>query len=173
MAGTDRIIAELQDELKVLEPQLEEVRTTLATLESEVRRIQRAVKVLKGEPLGNPQGRRGPRGSYDKTGSNAAYTEESTGKRRTIGEGKVNAIQAIIMQMVQEESDEFRQVDVRARAKDLTSSSTALAFEVLRQRGVIRFARQEGLNKWYRLTRAVANKNGNGDDEEMTDAAGS
>lgn len=161
----DRIIAELEVEIEAIRPTLEERRAEVAALEQEIRRMERALKVLKGEPLGNPQGSAGTRGPY-KTRTNVPKVDKS-GKRRNVSEEKVQQTQAIIMRLATE-TDEFRQVDVRSLTPTLNSSTAALAFEVLRQRGVIRLARQEGLNKWYRLTRAIANKNGN--DEEMSDA---
>jgi hypothetical protein len=50
--------------------------------------------------------------------------------------------------------DEFRQVDIRTMSGAPTDSSSkmATAFERLRQDNVIRFARKDGNNKFYRLT---------------------
>ena len=56
------------------------------------------------------------------------------------------------------ETDEFRQIDVRKRLVGVTSSTSAIAFEHLRQRGVIRLARQAGVNNYYRLTREALNE---------------
>ena len=60
-----------------------------------------------------------------------------------------------------EDHEEFRQVDIRTLPGiDPTvakSSMMALAFEALRQEGVIRFARQDGNNKFFRLTRQAMN----------------
>jgi hypothetical protein len=59
--------------------------------------------------------------------------------------------------------EEFRQVDIRSAHGTLPSGGTlssgmsALAFEELRQRNVLRVARVEGNSKFYRLTREALN----------------
>ena len=166
--ATDRILKELQEELERLQPRLAHKRGELADLELEVRRVERAVKVLKGEPLGNPSK---PPVTGDEVGRPAGGVRNKRGTKG-ISEEKVQLVQNLIMQIAQD-LDEFRQVDVRSHTDKLNSSSTAVAFEILRQRGIIRFARQQGLNKWYRLTRAIANEatNGNGNDVNVENAA--
>ena len=53
-------------------------------------------------------------------------------------------------------NDEFRQVDVRAESGDDSSGRMAQAFEVLRQEGLIGFARKDGLSECFGSTTACA-----------------
>jgi hypothetical protein len=59
-----------------------------------------------------------------------------------------------------EDHEEFRQVDIRATLTGALahSSKMAVAFEQLRQANVIRLARQEGIQKFFRLTRETLNE---------------
>jgi hypothetical protein len=56
--------------------------------------------------------------------------------------------------------DEFRQVDIRAVVGEKPGGSVTYAFELLRQEGTIRLARQQGTSKWFRLTREAAREAG-------------
>jgi hypothetical protein len=51
--------------------------------------------------------------------------------------------------------EEFRQIDVRSAMGGSAgkSSTMSLAFERMRQENIIRFARQEGIQKYFRLWR--------------------
>jgi hypothetical protein len=53
------------------------------------------------------------------------------------------------------DKEEFRQIDVRTALGGAAgkSSTMSLAFERMRQENIIRFARQEGIQKYFRLTR--------------------
>lgn len=84
---------------------------------------------------------------------------EGTRRKRGISEEKLRAIATAIYRYA-EDHEEFRQVDIRGLC-DMNSATAALAFEALRQRNMIRLARVEGVNKWFRLTREVVT-NGNG-----------
>jgi hypothetical protein len=67
------------------------------------------------------------------------------------------ALREIILRYA-EDHDEFAQVDIRTLPDSPVTHSGGIAhaFEALRQEGFIRFARQDGLRKVYRLTRSAA-----------------
>lgn len=64
----------------------------------------------------------------------------------------INAIEKF---METQDTDEFRQVDVRGflSGPDSNSSVVAQAFAQLQNGGYIRLARRQGISKYYRLTR--------------------
>jgi DNA-binding transcriptional ArsR family regulator len=116
----------------------DELQAQLEEITPELRRYQRALALIKGE---SPQaGRPSTKG-----------TKTHYGKTTGVSEERVEQVMGAIRKLA-ETNDEFRQVDVRG-VVDVTSGVSAMAFEALRQRGIIRLARQEGNNKFYRLTR--------------------
>jgi hypothetical protein len=119
----------------------DKLKARLAEIEPEIKSAEKALAALRGEPLGHPQGKR----AYNKTKSSES---KSTG----VSDERLALVTDAITSYTAAGHDEFRQVDIRG-VVDVTSGVTALAFEALRQRGAIRLARQDGNNKWYRLTR--------------------
>lgn len=120
----------------------DKLKARLAEIEPEIKQAEKALAALRGEPLGHPQNKRGPyktKSSRDTTGTG-------------VSEERLTMVADGITSYTAAGHDEFRQVDIRG-VVDVTSGVTALAFEALRQRGTIRLARQDGNNKWYRLTR--------------------
>lgn len=83
---------------------------------------------------------------------------ESRTKPSKLSEERIGEIEALVREYATDH-EEFRQVDLRAAYSQLpsggtmTSGMSALAFEELRQRNVLRVARIEGNSKFYRLTR--------------------
>lgn len=135
------IIAAMEAQRAALAVRETELMAELAKITPEVRRYEKAIKAIKGEPLGNPQGRTktpGPKPAKKGKGISPAGIER--------------AREAI--RVVAADNDEFTQVQVRAITGE-KSSSTSLAFEALRQEGFIRFARQQGLHKYFRLTHSA------------------
>jgi hypothetical protein len=135
----DPIIEGLRSRIEVKETDVRRLKASLTKLEMDLKQDQKALAILRGEKLG-AGGR--PPASANKP---ARVREKPSG----VSEERLELVRGAITQL---DTDEFRQVDVRG-IMDITSSATAMAFETLRQRGVIRFARQDGNNKWYRLTR--------------------
>jgi len=105
-----------------------------------VKRYERAIRVLTGE---TPK----PSKPASKPATKTKLSQE-----------RVEAIKTAVLEYAQE-NDEFRQVDIRGVVDESLAKSTvmALAFEILRQDGVIRLARREGNNKWFRLTSEMLN----------------
>jgi hypothetical protein len=127
-------IERLQDRRAVLAEQL-------AAIEGEIRRRERAFNVLADEAP--------TRGRPKRAKSQPAKDPREGGTR--LSADRLQAIEDIVHELAAQK-EEFRQRDVRERI-DATSSVMSGAFEVLRQRGVIRLARVDGNNKWFRLTR--------------------
>ena len=136
MAALERMVA-------VHAVERDRLKARLAEIEPEIRQAEKALAALRGEPLGNPQGKRGR-----PPGSGRVPADE---RAISIGDDRVDMI-AEAIRAYAEDHEEFRQVDIRG-VIDVTSGTSAQAFEVLRRRNVIRLARQDGNNKWYRLTR--------------------
>jgi hypothetical protein len=135
----------LRAEVEQRRNRVDELTTELDVVKPELRRYERVLAQLTGEPSAAPTKKRGrPRG-----------TKEGKG----IGDDRLDAIRTAIFHYARDH-DEFAQVDIRAFAGDAVtgggSGIMTLAFERLRQEGTIRFARQEGNRKMFRLTREAA-----------------
>jgi hypothetical protein len=115
---------------------------------TELRTYEKALAALTGEPkkAGRP-----------KQGQSGERTKPSKLSEERIGE-----IETLVREYAADH-EEFRQVDLRAAYSQLpsggtmTSGMSALAFEELRQRNVLRVSRIEGNSKFYRLTREALN----------------
>jgi len=106
----------------------------------EIRRYERALAPLLNEDK--------PR--KDRPASAPKRTKGIKVGTGSIGEERVKEIEDAILDYASDH-DEFRQVDVRGRI-GYSSSVMSQGFEALRQTGVIRFARREGSQKFFRLT---------------------
>jgi hypothetical protein len=142
------VITLLQSQVNARQVRIDELEVELRALTTEQRRYSKALAYLTGEtPVAKP-GPKGPRA--DKP------VATKTGGVKGLGAEKFAALRAAVMDYASDH-EEFRQIDIRnipGLEPSLTKSSmTATGFEALRQEGVIRLARQEGINKWYRLTR--------------------
>jgi hypothetical protein len=128
--------------LAALDGELVEARAAL-------KRYEDTRKRLVGEPL---RVNRGP-GRPKKTTTSAPT---GTYKGSRVSPEKLEQVKASILRFA-EDHDEFAQVDIRSLpdAPLTHSGGIAHAFEQLRQEGFIRFARQDGLKKLYRLTRSA------------------
>jgi hypothetical protein len=139
LVGDDAIIAAIEQKRVGLYARAEELKAELAKITPELRRYEKAIMAIRGEPLGNPQGKRpGPKPKTAAAGVAKKVSEETI-------ERTWEAIQQLAV-----DGDEFTQVQARAVTGD-KSSTSSLAFEALRQDGRIRFARQQGLHKYFRL----------------------
>jgi hypothetical protein len=95
-------------------------------------------------------------------GTGKAGRPKAQGQSRPVpsklSDERLSEIEAVVREYA-EDHEEFRQVDVRSAygklpgGGTLTSGMSAMAFEELRQRNVLRVARVEGNSKFYRLTR--------------------
>lgn len=140
-AGTDSELLTLLDkEIAARKARVDELRAELAGIEPELKRYERVRAMLTGA---QPEKRTG-----------RPKSASQTAKTSRMGDARVAVIRDAVLRYAKDH-EEFRQVDIRAITGE-GSSPMALAFERMRQEGVIRFARQEGNNKWFRLTREAA-----------------
>ena len=130
------------------------LKAEIAERERELARYKRALALLEG----NGEAPRSVAGQIEQprrgrpTGSKSRKTPSRVGPERM----------AIIEEAIRNyaaDHEEFRQVDIRMNSQIDKSSVMALAFETLRQQGVIRFARREGSAKFYRLTESARREN--------------
>jgi hypothetical protein len=146
----DQEVARIQAQLDGQEGRAQALRAELRELDELTKRYEKAIRDLKGEsgkPGRKPKVERAPgdprvRPVQSKVGPEAMAKIES-------------AIRAYA-----EDREEFRQVDIRGTLTGALahSSKMATAFEQLRQANVIRLARQEGNQKFFRLTRETLNE---------------
>lgn len=135
----DPIITSLQRLIDERKNKVTELRQQLADLEPELRRYEKALALILDEAP--PPGRGRP------AGAGKPVRPKPSG----LSAERIKLVEDAVRQYAANH-DEFRQVDIRT-VIDVSSGVTALAFEELRQRGVIRLARAEGNNKFFRLTR--------------------
>jgi hypothetical protein len=146
ITGDEAIIAAIEQKRVALHVRAEELKAELATITPELKRYEKAIAAIRGEPLGNPQkakaGPGRPKGSRPIRG-------------QRVSEAALERTWAAILQLT-EDADEFTQTQVRAITAD-TSGVSSLAFEAMRQEGDgrIRFARQAGQHKYYRLSQSA------------------
>lgn len=131
--GTAQIIADLRVLIAERHRELAEVDRERERLLTEIRQYERALIPLTGEP------RKTQRGS-------------TTRIRPNLGDERYKTICDAVLAYAADH-EEFRQVDVRGTlAGQLARSGTvATAFERMRQDNLIRFARRDGISKYYRL----------------------
>lgn len=144
LTEAEPIIAQLRDLVEVRQAALAEHDEKRAQIVNELRTYEKALQALYGEP----------RKTRPKGQSRAIPSK--------LSDERVNEIETIIREYAVDH-EEFRQVDLRSAHGELpsggtlTSGMSATAFEILRQRNVIRVARQDGNSKFYRLTREALN----------------
>jgi hypothetical protein len=139
----------LRQEIAQRRVRVDELQAELDALKPELRRYERVLAQLSDDPA-EQAAKPGPKGKAKGTQSKAGVAEG-----KGIGDERVAGIRDAIL-VYAEDHDEFRQVDIRTATGESNSGIMTLAFERLRQDGVIRFARQDGNNKWFRLTRQAA-----------------
>jgi ribosomal protein S25 len=153
LTGDESIIATIQVQVDQLEARRAELQAQLDEITPQLRRYEKAVTALRGEPLTKARPRVDP-----ETGEVLRQKPGPKPKGRTT-KGISDEIVAQVEQVFRElaiERDDVAQVDVRAKL-GIGSGAAALAFAELRNRGVIRLAGQTGLRKNFRLTRAALN----------------
>ena len=119
-----RIVAALEREIALCRARCGELQAELANTKEKLERYEQALMILTDNaPPADRQ---------------RVYTSQ---------------IEQVIVAYVLEHG-EFRQVDIRAAfGNELAPSSALKAFDRLEKSNVIRFARQDGSSKFYRLTR--------------------
>jgi hypothetical protein len=133
----DAVVEVLRQRIAQRQARVDELHAELAEINPELKRYEKALALLTGE--GSTPG------------------PKKGGKKREaasrVGEERLAPIRAAVLEYARDH-EEFRQVDIRTHMEGrVTSAVMAPAFEQLRQEGMIRLARQDGLSKWFRLTR--------------------
>jgi hypothetical protein len=153
-SNLDDVIAGLRSVVETHAAKRAALKAELDKAELEYKRASRALRLLTGEsaPMGRPK---------------KPASIDQPRKKRSVPAGfspeRVEKIRQAILEYARDH-EEFRQVDIRTMPgidPSVTKSSyMALGFEALRQQGMIRLARAEGINKWFRLTREAMNGDG-------------
>jgi hypothetical protein len=139
------IITQLRTLVETRQTALAEHDRLRAQIVNELRTYEKALQALQGEPR--------------KAGRPKSPSRSAPAK---LSEERISEIEAVVREYAIDH-EEFRQVDLRSAygklpsGGTLTSGISAIAFEELRQRNVIRVARQDGNSKFYRLTREALN----------------
>jgi hypothetical protein len=133
-------VDELHARRDALVAQREELTSQIDEVTHEAKRYEKAMAVINGEPL---------RKRSEPIGEPTQGAKRKGGTR--ISDERLAVIEGVIRRLAAE-SDDFTQVAVRTQTGD-GSGPMAIAFEILRQRNVIRFVRRDGNTKVFRLTR--------------------
>lgn len=142
----DEVVTALRKQIAARKVRVDELYAQLATLEPGLKRCERALALLTDQPA--PMGR--PPKYRQEGDAPTPQRRKSAGVSPEVLEKVAQAIREVA-----QDHDEFRQLDIRTTATDPQlhrSGTIALAFEHLRQSGMIRLARRSGNNKFYRLT---------------------
>lgn len=152
-----KMVASLRKRVEALAAQRDELQAQMDEITPHLRRYEKAILALEGQPInqhrqrsddGEPPSLTGP-----KRGRPAGIRPK--GKSGSISDERLVPIEQAVRDLAREQ-DDISQVAVRTRTGD-NSGTMAIAFEVLRQRNVIRLVRQEGNVKVFRLTREALN----------------
>lgn len=149
LADLDGAIREKRDAVIALESERAKLDERLAVARAAAKRYEDTRKRLLGEPLTAAGRKRGPRPSGERVRSTPSKTSPE----------KMAQLREVILSYAADH-EEFAQVDIRTLPDSPVTHSGGIAhaFEALRQEGFIRFARQDGLKKIYRLTRKTASE---------------
>lgn len=141
------IVQQLRSLIGERELRLAELDREREQIQAELKTYEQAIKPLTGE-------------ARKKRKLPPARARRDTGGGTRVGDTRIAELKEFVRSYA-EEHEEFRQVDIRAGmgqwsdGAKITSSSTATAFEALRQEphNFLRIGRIEGNSKYYRLTR--------------------
>ena len=151
--GDDELISSIEAQASALRARRDQLRTELGEIEPHLARYEKSIKALRGEPLTGIKGQGKPRAGRPSAGGE---DDRVRPKASRLSPERLESIRDAVLAYA-EDHEEFRQVDIRGtlEGKEANSSVMALAFETLRQENTIRFARQEGNAKWFRMTNAA------------------
>jgi hypothetical protein len=132
----------LRDAIATHSARVDQLAEELAASKRELTNYQKALALLDGSPRPGKPGRK-------PAGSSTAGTK--------IGPERLSEVEQAVRGYVTEHGDvEFRQIDIREYMNNAISSGiSSMAFKQLREREVIRAARKDGINTYFRLTRTA------------------
>jgi hypothetical protein len=156
----DVLIRQLESYVRAKEMELHLLAERSDAIRTEMKRYAAALRALTGEPKSpGPKSARvgsGVKFASTRLESGEIVRTRSGGTRNTskIGPEMYDAIKGKTLEIASH-MEEFRQIDVRSAMGGSAgkSSTMSLAFERMRQENIIRFARQDGIQKYFRLTR--------------------
>ena len=158
------MLAGLRKRVDALQAQRDELQAPDRLITPHLRRYEKAILALEGQPINKHQPRVATDDGDDPPSLVGPRRGRPPGKAKA-GKGISDERLAILersVRQIAEDQDDVTQVLVRA-ATGLDSSVTAVGFEVLRQRNVIRLVRQDGNRKVFRLTREALNAGASAD----------
>jgi hypothetical protein len=151
----DVMIRQLQSYVRAKELELQVLAERSDSIRAEMKRYAGALRALTGEPGPKKVGS-GVKFASTRLESGEIVRTRSGGTRSTskIGPEMYESIKSKTLEIAAD-NEEFRQIDVRTALGGAAgkSSTMSLAFERMRQENIIRFARQDGIQKYFRLTR--------------------
>jgi hypothetical protein len=154
----DVMIRQLQSYVHAKETELQLLAERSDAIRGEMKRYAAALRALTGEAK-SPGAKKvgsGVKFASTRLESGEIVRTRSGGTRNTskIGPEMYDAIKSKTLEIAAD-NEEFRQIDVRTALGGSAgkSSTMSLAFERMRQENIIRFARQDGIQKYFRLTR--------------------
>jgi hypothetical protein len=155
IADDDALIRQLQAIVSDKELRLELLAKQDQEIRGELKRYAAALRALTGEAKA-PAKPKGKQFTSTRLESGEIVRSRAGGTRNTskIGPEMYDAIKSKTLEIAGH-MEEFRQIDVRSALGGTAgkSSTMSLAFERMRQENIIRFARQDGIQKYFRLTR--------------------
>lgn len=135
-----QVVDVLRDAIAAHTARRDQLAEELAGVKAELTNYEKALTLLSGEPRVKPGPK--PKALAGRTGTR-------------IGSDRLAEIEGSIRDYVNQHGDvEFRQIDIREfTGNTMTSGVSSFAFKELRDRDVLRVARKDGNNLYYRLTR--------------------
>jgi hypothetical protein len=154
----DVMIRQLESYVRAKEMELHLLAERSDAIRGEMKRYAAALRALTGEPK-SPGAKKvgsGVKFSSTRLESGEIVRTRSGATRNTskIGPEMYESIKSKTLEIAADK-EEFRQIDVRTALGGAAgkSSTMSLAFERMRQENIIRFARQDGIQKYFRLWR--------------------
>jgi hypothetical protein len=143
--GDDAMVEALRDRVAQHQTRANQLRKEMDDELSYVRRYEKALTALTGEVPVKP----GPKPGRPRTSTSAG---RPGGTR--IGPEKLATLRKAVLRFAADH-EEFRQIDFRSDplGEGVSSGQSSALFDVLRQENVLRMARVNGNEKFYRLTR--------------------
>lgn len=143
-SARQRIANDLEQEIAKLLRHERQLELELVKVKSDRKTFEQSMARLRGEPL------------IKRSGPSRPKSELARPVKSQVGPEALARIEAAIREFATDH-DEFRQVDIRGimTGTFTNSSKMATAFEQLRQNGVIRLARKDGIQRFFRLTESA------------------
>jgi hypothetical protein len=137
----ERVAEQLRAAIAELVDRRDDLAAELAGVNGEIKMLERSLAPLAPPDPNKTRPGRPPKADGDPVRKKPAK----------VGPERMARVEAVVRELGKGDA-EFRQVDVREQT-GLTSSIMTSAFRQLREDDVVRLARREGINQWFKLTR--------------------